>query len=260
MMRVRDLFRRLGVRPTPGRQEPMSRYLVLSAGLHLLAVLLLSIPLSQRPRPIFAEPVYDVALVEWPEPNYKPPVPTRKVEAPKPKPEAPVPQPEAAPRTDEVKIPERKQPKPEEKKPPEETKPKPKPEEKKPPEKLPEEPAPQPKVDIPDAPREPVSLGMVDQRDFRHDWYLEQIRSRLAALWSRPQGGAGLVQATVHFIIEKDGTVTQPFVQEPSGWSLYDRAALRAVLEAKKFAPLPAEYSGDNLGISVVFQTMGDAP
>jgi TonB family protein len=72
--------------------------------------------------------------------------------------------------------------------------------------------------------------------------------------------GTGLVQATVHFIIQKDGTVVQPYVMEPSGSSLYDRAALRAVLEAKKFAPLPAEYSGDELGISVVFQTLGDVP
>ncbi len=260
MNRLRHMLRRLWGRRLPGEPEPMNRYVILSAAAHVLAVLVLSIPLSQRPRPIFAEPVYDVALVDWPEPNYKPPVPTRKVERPKPKPVEEPPKPEPEPEPEVIKVPEKETPKPKKEEPPEVKKPKVEPAEKEPEEKPAEPETPQPKVDIPDVPPEPVSLGMVDQRDFKHDWYLQQVKSLLAAKWSRPRSGAGLMQATVHFIIQKDGTVVQPYIVEPSGSSLYDRAALRAVVEARKFAPLPVEYSGNELGISVKFQTMGDAP
>ena len=231
----------------------MSRCLALSLGAHVAVLLLVSVPLVPRVRPIYAEPIYQVALVEWPEPNYAPPVPARtppraqqKKPAPSDKPKEP----------DAVKIPEKKKPdKPVQKESPvpaEPRKPEPNP-------ALPDQPPVQqtPPVDAPEA---PVSLGMVDQSDFKHDYYLQIVMSRLAQAWVRPPGGQGVTRATIHFIIRRDGTILQPFLQEPSGWSLYDRSVERAVQEVRQLPPLPQAYAGDQLGITAVFQRLGDEP
>ena len=62
----------------------MRRYAPASVVVHLLVFALLSLPALRPERPVFAQPLYEVALVPWPEPNYEPPVPATP---PKPKPE-----------------------------------------------------------------------------------------------------------------------------------------------------------------------------
>ncbi len=239
----------------------MGRFLALSLGVHALALILLAVPFSRNPPPLYAEPVYQVALVEWPETNFKPPVPTHtpEVKQPKPEPEKPKPKPEPK-KPDEVRVAEKPKPKPEKKEPEKQPEVAPKPEKKAetPPQ---EEAPPEKKVDIPDTPEEPVSLGMVDQKDFREDFYLELVRGILARAWDRPRVGKGVVRTTVHFVIRRDGTVVQPYVMEPSGIALYDRAAMAAVDRVKdRLPPLPESYSGDQIGLSVVFQSMGEQP
>ena len=71
-------------------------------------------------------------------------------------------------------------------------------------------------------------------------------------------GGSGKVITTVHFTILRDGTILDPEVVTPSGWSLYDRVALSAVHSTRKLPPLPEAYSGDELGLTVHFQRVGD--
>ena len=234
----------------------MTRYLALSLGVHLAVVFLISIPLVHRVRPIFAEPIFQVALVEWPEPNYVPPVPTRvpprTQEKPREKPAA-----EKKPEPDAVKI---KDPRKKPEKPREETKPLVAENRKAETRPVVSE---QPAVERPvlnEAPEGPVSLGTVDQADFKHDYYLQIVMSRLAQAWVRPPGGQGVTRATVHFIIRRDGSIVQPFLQEPSGWALYDRSVDRAVHEVRQLPPLPEAYAGDQLGVTAVFQRIGDEP
>ncbi len=251
--------RRKEARQPVTRTWGIPRFVGLSLGVHLVALILLSIPFSRSPRPIYAEPMYQVALVNWPVPNFKPPVPTHTEEPPKPKPvEEPKPKEPPAKETDVVKVPEKPKPKPEKKEP--EKKPESKPEPTKAPETKPRETTPPEKeVKIPDTPEEPVSLGMVDQRDFRDDSYLARVRQMLAAHWEKQEGSEEL-RTTVHFIIEKDGTIVQPFILEPSGSSLYDRQAMGVVLDTKRLPPIPEAYSGDHLGLSVTFRKTGVSP
>jgi TonB family protein len=115
-------------------------------------------------------------------------------------------------------------------------------------------------VDTPDAPPEPVSLGVVDQKDFRHDYYLELIRGLLARAWNPPDGGSGLLLTSLHFNILRDGTIIEPEIVSPSGWSLYDRAALGSVMTVRKLPPLPEAYAGEQLGLTVNFRRMGQEP
>lgn len=227
----------------PDAGSPMRRYTLLSLGIHVLLVSAISFPLIRPQRPIPAEPIYEVALIQWPEPNFVPPkpakTPTKPKQVEKPK---PLPKPE-----DAVVVPEKSEPKPKPVKDPE-----PKKIESPVPEKTP--------VEIPDVPEEPVSMGDVDQRDFKHDYYLQQLRRILARAWDPPVGGTGIVRTSVHFVIHRDGTVVTPEVTAPSGWRLYDRSALGAVLSVKKLPPLPEAYKGDQLGLTVNFQRMGDTP
>jgi len=157
-----------------------------------------------------------------------------------------------------VKVPEKPKPKPEKKEP--EKKPETKLEPVKTAETKPQETTPPEKeVKVPDTPEEPVSLGMVDQKDFKNDDYLDRVRQALAMHWKRQEGNEKL-RTTIHFIIEKDGTIDQPYILEPSGLSLYDRQAMGAVLDTKRVPPIPESYSGDHLGLIVIFQKTGVAP
>ena len=237
--------RRMEARPPDAGSPDMRRFTLLSVGIHLLFLFLISVPLIQPRRPMPAEPIYEVALVSWPEPNYEPPKPVRPPE--KPKPQKPKPEPKKPKPEDTVVVPKKQAPKPKPVVDPEpETTKTPVPE------KTP--------VPIPDAPEEPVSMGEVDQQDFKHDYYLQQLRRILARAWDPPSGGTGVVRVSVHFIIDRNGAISALEVSTTSGWNLYDRSAMAAVLSVKKLPPLPEAYSGDQLGLTVNFQRMGDTP
>ncbi|PYQ53934.1 MAG: hypothetical protein DMF59_00450 [Acidobacteria bacterium] len=49
-------------------------------------------------------------------------------------------------------------------------------------------------------------------------------------------------------------TIRDAKVEDVSGNGLYDRAALRAVLEASPLPPLPFGYSGTYLGVHLKFR------
>jgi outer membrane biosynthesis protein TonB len=221
----------------------MRPFVVASIVVHVAFLSALSRPAAEPQHPIIADPIYQVALIRSPEPNYEPPVPTtpapvRNVEPKK----APVPK----PNKDAVAIPE--------------PKPKKSPKNPEPPQKLAAQVKP---VKTPEAPRAtdaPVSLGDVDQKEFTQDWYLETIRVMLARAWDPPAGGNGLLLTRVHLVIRRDGSIVKPEVMSGTGWGLYDRSAVGAVLTVKKFPPLPQDYPGDELGLTVNFQRLGDAP
>ncbi len=71
--------------------------------------------------------------------------------------------------------------------------------------------------------------------------------------WFRPQVGDN-ASAIVFFAIDRDGTIRDAKIEDASGNGLYDRAALRAVLEASPLPPLPFGYSGTYLGVHLKFR------
>jgi protein TonB len=233
--------RRKRARQPDAGSPTMRRYTLASMGVHVVFLSLLSFPLIQPQRPVMAEPIYEVALIDSPEPNYLPPKP---VQAPKPKPKPEKPKPKPKPKQrDEVVVTKKAPPKPKDEVEPE-------------PEEQVEAVKP---INIPNAPVETPSTGIrVDQDDFKHNYYIELLRGILARAWDPPHGGQGLLQTSVHFVIKRDGTVLAPEVTGPSGWSLLDRSALSAVMTVGKLPPLPEAYSGDQLGLTVNFQRMGD--
>ncbi len=88
--------------------------------------------------------------------------------------------------------------------------------------------------------------------------YLYRIRDLIAAQWSPPPSGPyGLQRRTeVFFRLGRNGRlVVQPRVEDGSGDTTFDRAAMRAVAAAAPFPPLPREYDGQSLGVGLAFVT-----
>ena len=83
-------------------------------------------------------------------------------------------------------------------------------------------------------PDEPQLFGMVAERAVGQaeqlgGTFLLALSPVESLATNKAQAVFGSASATIHFIIRRDGTILQPFLQEPSGWSLYDRSVERAV-------------------------------
>lgn len=91
-----------------------------------------------------------------------------------------------------------------------------------------------------------LSLGDLDGVDFPHSYYLEQIRDKIAQRWGPPEGMARgrQLKAVVRFRILRSGKIGEQVLEEPSGHTVFDQAALRAVTDAQKFGPLPEAFPG----------------
>ncbi|HYS53515.1 MAG TPA: TonB family protein [Thermoanaerobaculia bacterium] len=121
------------------------------------------------------------------------------------------------------------------------------------------EPVPQPQQPsnpVTQQPEVPVGGSGVTQLeggDFPYTIYIERMKTLIGSHFFRP-AVADSTTAIVYFVIDRDGTIRDTKVQTESGNGLYDRAALRAVLEASPLPPLPFGYSGTYLGVHLKFR------
>ena len=89
--------------------------------------------------------------------------------------------------------------------------------------------------------------------DFPYTLYLERMRTLIGSRWVRP--ALTIPRTTVvYFRIQRDGSIVSPDHSVKSGDGLFDRAALRAVVEASPLPPLPPGYSGSYLGVHLTFR------
>jgi TonB family protein len=70
--------------------------------------------------------------------------------------------------------------------------------------------------------------------------------------WFRPDVGS-IPNATIHFVIARNGTIRDVEITQASGSSTFDRAARRAVIESNPLPPLPFQYTGTELGVHLKF-------
>jgi protein TonB len=89
--------------------------------------------------------------------------------------------------------------------------------------------------------------------DFPYTIYIDRMKLIIGQRWFRPQVAAGTI-ATVSFTIDRDGTIRDAKYEISSGNGTFDRAALRAVLEASPLPPLPFGYNGTYLGVHLTFR------
>jgi protein TonB len=100
----------------------------------------------------------------------------------------------------------------------------------------------------------PPGPGVSTGTDSGGDWYLAGVQQKIWMTWNQ-QIKAGFTQSVgVTFSILPDGQVTGVRVTQPSGVSLLDMAAQRAILNAAPFGPLPREYGQNPRTIQALFR------
>jgi TonB family protein len=93
--------------------------------------------------------------------------------------------------------------------------------------------------------------------DFPFMWYLQTIQRKVNEKWAPPERPSH-TNAVVVFEIGRDGGVKNPAVERSSGDAQYDQAALRAIVEAHPFPPLPEEFRQPALKIHLGFNFSTD--
>ena len=125
-------------------------------------------------------------------------------------------------------------------------------------------PTPHPPPPTPQVTAKPGVVGGIDipigaagvtgiEGDFPYTIYIDRMKTLIGQRWLRPQAGNGIT-TTVSFVIDRDGTIRDAKNEIPSGNGTFDRAALRAVLEASPLPPLPFAYDGTYLGVHLTFR------
>lgn len=86
-------------------------------------------------------------------------------------------------------------------------------------------------------------------------WYAQRVRDIIASRWntadvtSRPNS-----KAVITFIIERDGSLRNIELAEPSGSYTLDTSSKRAVLDANPLPPLPAGFRKSQAEMEIWFQ------
>lgn len=103
-----------------------------------------------------------------------------------------------------------------------------------------------------------ASLSL-DVSDFPFTYYLRQIQQKVSEKWVPPARSAEPGQrAVVLFEIARDGQVRTSKVEKSSGNAWYDQSALRAVMDATPFPPLPQEFPAQALRVHFGFDFVRD--
>jgi TonB family protein len=94
--------------------------------------------------------------------------------------------------------------------------------------------------------------GSPFDQDFEYAYYVQQMLTRIHQRWQRT-AVRGTAVVVVRFTIARDGRVLDASVETPSGVSILDRGALRAVMLADPMPPLPNSYPRDQVGVHLRF-------
>jgi len=88
-----------------------------------------------------------------------------------------------------------------------------------------------------------------------YSYYLNVILTRISDNWINPYvGSARTLNATVIFVIERDGTVRDVRIEKKSGDATYDASCERALLVLDRLPPLPPEFTGPRLKLHLEFE------
>ena len=90
----------------------------------------------------------------------------------------------------------------------------------------------------------------LDVTDFPYAWYLRQVLQKVEEHWqTQNRSNEPAQKPRIYVEIRRDGSIAAPRVEQSSGSSFYDRAALRAITEASPFPPLPADWANPSLRV-----------
>jgi protein TonB len=100
----------------------------------------------------------------------------------------------------------------------------------------------------------PPGVGVPDGTETGGDWYLAGVQQKIWMIWTQ-QIKSGFTQPVgVTFTILADGSIADLRVTQPSGATMIDFAAQRAVTSAAPFGPLPKDYGTNRKTIQALFK------
>jgi TonB family protein len=96
----------------------------------------------------------------------------------------------------------------------------------------------------------------------RYGWYIEAVKRRIYGNWQQwsidpVARSSRTIHCAVTFTINRDGSLRDVHIGEPSGNSSYDTSALRAVLSSNPVGGLPGDYSGSYVMATLDFNPPG---
>lgn len=100
----------------------------------------------------------------------------------------------------------------------------------------------------------PPGPGVPGGTDMFGDWYLAGVQQKIWIIWTQQVKAGFTTEIKVSFVILADGAVADVSVTQPSGVTLLDLAAQRAVMSAAPFGPLPKSYGTNRFPIQAVFK------
>jgi|UniRef100_A0A7C4UBL0 TonB family protein len=91
-------------------------------------------------------------------------------------------------------------------------------------------------------------------KGFNYSYYLNILLSKIGSEWKNPYKGEDIfLRCVVYFEVSSDGSIKNVRIEEDSGNSLFNDAALNAVIITGKLPPLPKEFSEDYLKVHLEF-------
>jgi len=100
-----------------------------------------------------------------------------------------------------------------------------------------------------------VGLGQNNTLGSRFGAYADLIAQRVTEKWQNSaMAGQTVPMTVITFDIQRDGSIRNAKVAQSSGNSTMDFSALRAVMDASPFPPLPAGYERNQASVELQFQ------
>lgn len=102
-------------------------------------------------------------------------------------------------------------------------------------------------------PGEGIGSAVLEGKGLENSYYVDLMLQKIKESWRNPVKG-GLLKATVYFKIQRDGKIIDAEVEIPSGVSIFDQSAVRAVISASPLPPLPSQFTSEYLGVHLEFE------
>ncbi len=100
---------------------------------------------------------------------------------------------------------------------------------------------------------EGISSAVLEGKGLENSYYVDLMLQKIKESWRNPVKG-GLLKATVYFKILRNGEIINAEIEVPSGVSIFDQSAVRAVISASPLPPLPSQFTSEYLGVHLEFE------
>ena len=100
---------------------------------------------------------------------------------------------------------------------------------------------------------EGIGSAVLEGKGLENSYYVDLMLQKIKESWRNPVRG-GLLKATVYFKILRNGEIINAEIEVPSGVSIFDQSAVRAVISASPLPPLPSQFTSEYLGVHLEFE------